>query len=146
MPTNLRLLTGDRHQDRYNADEPKPRQAGPELPDDASAEVTVVWRRVVIELAAMGIAYSSDADSLRCFCEAVVSHRRASALLAKSPVLVKGLHGGMVRNPALQVQRDAAMTIRAFAQEFGLTPSARSTIHAQETQAPEDGNPFSGTG
>jgi P27 family predicted phage terminase small subunit len=146
MPTPLRLLTGDQHKNRYNTDEPAPRASGPALPAEIGDEVAEVWHRVVGELTAMGIAYAADADALRCFCEAVVVHRKASFLLARSPVLVKGTLGGMVRNPAIQVQRDAATTIRQFAAEFGLTPSSRSTIHAQETGTSEADNPFTGTG
>jgi phage terminase small subunit len=61
-----------------------------------------------------------------------VIHRKASRLLAKSNVLVTvNARTGQVavRNPAVQVQRDAAATIRVYAREFGLTPSGRSDIH-----------------
>lgn len=126
-PTNLRLLHGDR-KDRINNNEPMPRSALPECPDDVSDEVRAVWDYTMAELEPMGVATAADRDTLLCYCEAVAGHRRASALLAKSDVLIKGRHGTPVRNPALQIQRDAAQTIRAFAQEFGLTPSARSQI------------------
>ncbi len=144
-PTALRLLEGT-HLERVNPDEPQPRAALPELDEGASAEVAAVFDRLVTELEAMGIAHASDSDSLRCFCEAVVVHRKASALIAKSNVLIPGLHGGPVRNPALAVQRDAAQTIRAFAQEFGLTPSARSRITTGATSDAAQDNPFAGAG
>lgn len=126
-PTNLRLLHGDR-KDRINTNEPVPRALLPECPDDVAADVRAVWDYAMAELEPMGVATAADRDALLCYCEAVVAHRKASAILARSPVLVKGIHGNMVRNPALQIQRDAAQTVRAFAQEFGLTPSARSQI------------------
>ncbi|GJF04950.1 phage terminase small subunit P27 family [Pseudonocardia sp. D17] len=142
-PTVLKLLHGERHRDRINSDEPTPRPADLQEPDGASDEVLAVWRRIVAELEAMNLAFPSDADALRCYCEAVVTHHKASAILKRTPVLVKGIHGNMVRNPALQIQRDAANTIRAFAQEFGLTPSARSSIRATDAAGgvPDD-NPF----
>ncbi len=126
-PTNLRLLHGDR-KDRINTAEPIPRDAIPQCPPEAAADVRQVWEYTMAEMEPMGTATAADRDALLCYCEAVVTHRKASAILAKSPVLIKGIHGNMVRNPALQIQRDAAQTIRAFAQEFGLTPSARSQI------------------
>ncbi|MGH3834697.1 MAG: P27 family phage terminase small subunit [Pseudonocardiaceae bacterium] len=61
--------------------------------------------------------------------------------------IASDLHGNLVRNPALQIQRDAAQTIRAFAQEFGLTPSARSSVRAVKAggaSSDEDANPFAG--
>jgi P27 family predicted phage terminase small subunit len=146
-PTALKLLHGERHLDRINADEPVPRPAELEPPADASEAVLEVWHRIVAELEAMNLAFPADADSLRCYCEAVVSHRRASEVLRHSGVLVKGIHGNLVRNPALQIQRDAAQSVRAFAQEFGLTPSARSSIKATDAAGGQDGdNPFAGLG
>lgn len=145
-PTALKLLHGEQHQDRINNDEPIPRPADMEEPPDASPEVLAVWRRTVHELEAMGLAFAADVDALRCFCEAVVVHRKACLILKQSPVLVKSQAGNMVRNPVLQIQRDAAATIRAFAQEFGLTPSARSTIRANDARGESDDNPFAGTG
>lgn len=143
QPTVLKLLHGERHRDRLNPDEPTPRPADLLEPADASDEVLAVWRRIVPELEAMNLAFPADADALRCYCEAVVTHHKANAILARTPVLVKGIHGNMVRNPALQVQRDAANTIKVFAQEFGLTPSARSSIRAGDAAGgvPDD-NPF----
>jgi P27 family predicted phage terminase small subunit len=145
-PTSLKLLRGERNQDRINRNEPKPRPTDPTLPDDVSDEVRAVFDETVVELARMGLAFGSDSHALHCYAEAVVAHRHACAVLAKSPVLVKGLHGNLVRNPALQIQRDTAATVRAFAQEFGLTPSARSSISAKDNEDDRADNPFSGTG
>lgn len=146
MPSKLRVLHGERHLDKIGLDEPVPNPTSPQVPDDASPAVQAVFREVVRELEGMGLAYSSDTDSLRCYCEAVIQHRRASAILAKSQVLVKGLHGVLVRNPALQIQRDTAQTIRAFAQEFGLSPSARTSIRSREAGGAVGDNPYADTG
>ena len=145
-PTALRLLEGDRT-DRINLYEPAPRQDKPECPDDVSPEVREIWDYTVRELEIMGTLFACDRDALRCYCEAVVTHRRACAILAKSGVVMKGIHGNPVRNPALPVQRDSAATIRSFAGEFGLTPSSRSQITTKGLNG--DGaadNPFAGTG
>lgn len=145
-PTALKLIEGSR-KDRINEREPIPRGLPPTPPPELAADVRAVWDHTVRELDAMGIAYAADRDALVCYCEAVVSHRKASAVLARSSVLVKGLHGTLVRNPALQVQRDAAAVVRSFAQEFGLTPSARTRIEHKDTpDGSADENPFSGTG
>ncbi|MGH8574351.1 MAG: phage terminase small subunit P27 family [Gammaproteobacteria bacterium] len=146
-PTTLKLLHGEKNKDRLNPNEPLPRPTLPELPGDASPDVQKVWQRRLAELESMELAYSADSDALRCYCEVVIIHRKASKALAVSGVLVKGLHGNLVRNPALQIQRDAAQTIRAFAQEFGLTPSARSSVRAVKAggaSSDEDANPFAG--
>lgn len=142
-PTALKLLNGDR-ESRINREEPIPRDALPIPPRKISDDVREIWDYTLRELNAMGIAAAADRDALVCYCEAVVTHRKASEMVAASTVLVKGLHGGLVRNPALAIQRDAAHTIRALAQEFGLTPSARTRIRADEALAvdPKASNPF----
>lgn len=144
-PTALRLLDGDR-KDRINEHEPIPRGLPPVCPEDASADVRSIWDYTVRELDHMGLAFACDRDALRAYCEAVATHRKASAILARSAVLVKGQKGNMVRNPAVGLQRDAANTLRLFAVEFGLTPSARSRIEHRADDDAADDNPFSGTG
>jgi P27 family predicted phage terminase small subunit len=144
-PTALRLLRGDKPS-RINTREPSARDAYPEAPDTLSDEAREIWDYTLRELIHMRTASAADRDSLACYCEAVVAHRKASAVLARSSVLVKGLHGTLVRNPALQIQRDAAHTVRGFAQEFGLTPSARSGIVMEGPATSERANPFQALG
>lgn len=144
-PTQLRLLRGDKPC-RVNDREPVARDVLPEPPDAMTADAREIWHYTIRELQHMKIAAAADRDALACYCEAVVSHRKASEILAKSPVLVKGLHGTLVRNPALQIQRDAANTVRGFAQEFGLTPSARAGIKTEGRSGGDKANPFAASG
>ncbi len=135
-PTNLRILHGDRP-DRINQNEPPAPQGAPEPPYEMADDVAEVWAYTVRSLVGMTIASPVDRDALAVYCEAVALHRRASAMLKDTSILVRtqrsranGAGPGFMRNPLLQVQRDAAATIRAYAQEFGLTPAARSEITA----------------
>jgi P27 family predicted phage terminase small subunit len=134
-PTALRVLHGDRR-DRINTDEPIPAPGLPQCPS-ADPDVRAVWDYTVAQLAAMGCVTPADRDVLACYCEAVVTHRKASAILARSQVLIrsKAESGTLVRNPALQAQRDAATLIARYAQHFGLSPSARSEIRQGGTRS-----------
>ena len=145
MPTKLRLLSGDPNKDRYNPREPEPREGKLVCPRDASPEVKRIWKERLVELEAMGLAYPSDIDSWRAFCEAVAVHEAACRELAGADLLVMGQHGYLVKNPALQVQRDAALTLLRFATHFGLTPSARTTVMTDKKDDNAN-NPFAGTG
>lgn len=134
-PTSLRVLHGDR-KDRINVNEPPARIGRPVPPYEMTDDVAEVWEYTVDQLAAMRTASPADRDALAVYCEAVALHRRASKLLAETNILVRTQRGrgagsgpAFMRNPLLQVQRDAAATIRGYAQEFGLTPSARSEIN-----------------
>jgi P27 family predicted phage terminase small subunit len=142
-PRALRLLHGDRA-DRINDYEPVPSVEPLLPPEGITAEVRAVWDFTVRHLEIMGTAAASDRDALRAYCEAVVAHAKASEILAKSAVLIKGIHGNLVRNPALQIQRDSARSMLRFAQEFGLTPSARTGIEVGAERG--ETSPFSGTG
>lgn len=130
-PTQLRLLHGDRS-DRINTDEPVPTDGDLTTPEgaDLDPEVQAVWDYTVDQLEGMGLAFPADRDALLCYCEAVVAHRKASAAIARSGLLIRTSRGGnFMRNPLIQVQRDSATLVRVFAREFGLTPSSRSDIH-----------------
>lgn len=140
-PAKLRLIEGARP-DKVNQNEPVARDALPEPPDELTPEAREIWDYTIRELDFMGIVAAVDRDSLVCYCEAVVNHRKATALVAKGDILIKGFSGQPVRNPALAVQRDSAQTIRAFAQEFGLTPSARTRIEVRGDDNAADDNPF----
>jgi P27 family predicted phage terminase small subunit len=133
-PTALKLIRGTR-KDRINNDEPIPQHGTVEPPRALSDEAQEVWDYAIAQLDAMRIISKADRDVLACYCEAVVTHRKATKLLDKSPVLIQGHRGVLVRNPAIAMQRDAANLIRQFAGEFGFSPSARSTIHQGATNA-----------
>lgn len=130
-PTNMRLLHGDR-KDRINFNEPQPRSVLPEPPIDMTDDAREVWIYTIKELGPMRIATAADRDALAAYCEAVSLHRRATRLLANSEILIKGQKGNVVRNPAVQMQRDAASTMKAFAAEFGLTPRSRAEFSTRD--------------
>jgi P27 family predicted phage terminase small subunit len=144
-PTNLALLHGER-KDRVNTDEPVAPTGLPEPPDDIADDVRAVWDYTLDQLRTMKLATPADRDVLRAFCEAVVTHRKASALIAASNVLIRAQsrtpgQAAYVKNPAVQIQRDAAMVMKTLGREFGLTPSARSDIHMNAGGNSGDGDP-----
>lgn len=126
-PTNLRVLHGDR-KDRINTNEPVPSVEEVVCPDWLQPEAQDVWDRLAPDLEAKGLLTSWDVDTFAVLCDAIVQYRQASRLVTAGGVLVKGRRDAAVKNPAMQIVRDTAQTIRAYAQEFGLTPSARSSI------------------
>ena len=144
-PAKLRLLEGAPER-RVNQNEPQPNHDPLVAPDWVNDQVREVWDYTVAELEFMGIASSTDRDALVAFCQAVVTHRKACEKLARSDILIKSMYGQPIRNPAIMVQRDAAQTIRAYAQEFGLTPSARARIEVRSEQTAEHDNPFADSG
>lgn len=138
-PTALRVLHGDK-KNRINTDEPTAPEGLPEAPEMSDA-VHDVWVYTMRQLDVMHCVSLADRDALVCYCEAVVMHRRASERLASDGLVVETTRGGLMRNPVIQVQRDAAATIRTFAREFGLTPSGRSDIRMGGKAKPDGADP-----
>jgi P27 family predicted phage terminase small subunit len=142
-PAHIRLLNGTPASKIRNHNEPKARDILPVVPDNITEDVRAVWDETLRELVAMHTAHAADRESLHCYCEAVVTHRRASELLGKSSLVIKGQKNNLVRNPILQIQRDAATVIRHFANEFGLTPASRTRIEVRGSESgAEENNPF----
>jgi P27 family predicted phage terminase small subunit len=86
-----------------------------------------VWDYTIEELRVMRVMSPADRDALVAYCEAVATHRRASSALAVEDLIVN-TERGYVKNPLIQIQRDAAVLMKQYAAEFGLTPRARSEI------------------
>jgi P27 family predicted phage terminase small subunit len=130
-PTHLRVVRGER-KDRINTQEPKPKKKKPKCPDFLSDEAKVIWRRTAKQLEQMGMLYEADQDILAAYANAVQNYVKASELVDRSGVLIKGRRDGVVTNPAVRVQRDSATLIRMLAGELGLTPSARTRLKADQ--------------
>jgi P27 family predicted phage terminase small subunit len=139
-PTALKLVKGTRR-DRVNTAGPKPAPDPNVLDPPAwlSTGAVDVWNLLAPQLVRQGVLTSWDVHAFTVLCEAIVIHERATAELADQGMTVDSSHGGRAKNPLLQIVRDSAQTIRAFAQEFGLTPSARAGIKLPEAGRGNDG-------
>jgi P27 family predicted phage terminase small subunit len=96
-----------------------------------------VWRRIAPELGRRGLLSALDVEMLRQLCELVALADRSRELLGPA-LVVKGRRDALVTNPAWRIYRDALSQIRLLAQEFGLTPSARSRIRMDILSTSDD--------
>lgn len=98
-------------------------------PRSLDVEVAKVWRRVVRELQAQGLAWSADVDVVVAYCEAVVLGDMAWRAIKKNKAVVTtGSKGNDVKHPALQVWRDARSLTTRLAGELGLSPRGRANL------------------
>jgi P27 family predicted phage terminase small subunit len=98
------------------------------MPADLSDEAQVIWRRVR-STQPRGVIGPPHADILAIYCETVVRWRQAQRMLAHTSLLIRaeghGARAGeLVKNPLIQIVRDATEQVRLLAREIGLTPSA----------------------
>lgn len=103
----------------------------PTPPGYLSSDAREVWDRLAPSLHAEGVLTIWDAEMFARFCDLTVKVREAGRLL-EIGLLVRGRREGFVTNPAWRVYRDGLSLLRSYAQEFGLTPSARSLLRRED--------------
>lgn len=123
-PVELKVIEGNPGKRRLVAP-PKAPPSRPRCPSWLSDYAKTEWRRVVPVLDGLGLLTTIDRSTLAAYCESVATFKAATAIVADKGVLVQGRKGEAVKNPALQVQRDAARNIAQFSSMFGLSPSDR---------------------
>jgi P27 family predicted phage terminase small subunit len=134
MPTPLKVLHGEKREERLNRDAPKA-SGKPVMPAGMSKEAQRVWRHQLKAMGATGVLTAADVHSLRAFCEAVVRYEYAAQMLEGAGPLIQGARkGDLIRNPLHQIVRDNAMLIRLFGRELGFLPSARESLTAKRDE------------
>ena len=128
-PTALKRALGTRP-DRINESEPLPSDGLPSCPEHLSPGAQEVWHRLASDLYRRGVLTNWDVEPFALYCDLVDLAGRARMLLDPG-LLVKGRGDSVVTTPAWRIYRDAIAELRGLAQEFGLTPSARSLIRVR---------------
>ncbi len=118
-PTAMLRLTGSRELESRHA-EPKPALGAPTPPKWLNREARAEWRRVCPELVALGVLALIDRAVLVGYVEAWSSYVGAVAA-AK----VRGSTDGGRRTAEALELRDSRAAYLRFAQDLGLSPSAR---------------------
>lgn len=106
------------------------------LPVEAAAE----WARVVPELARLELLKPVDRAALTAYCLAWDRLVEAQRLVTDEGVLGENSQG-RVRHPAVAVVEAASKELRAWAAEFGFTPSAENKLAVKESDN-DEGDPF----
>jgi P27 family predicted phage terminase small subunit len=122
-PHHLKVIEGNAGKRRLQAP-PKATPEKPRCPGYLTPYGKTTWRRLVVILDDLGVLTAADRDTMAALCEAVSRFKAATELIAKTDVLVKG-ERGPVKNPAVQIQRDAARDLATFSAMFGLSPADR---------------------
>lgn len=128
--------------------EPKPKREIPSPPAHLSDRAKVAWGQLSVILDRMGVLTEADPIGLEGAVEAYADYLDARATLkaldtpekkGKKPIgrYIKG-RGGWKPHPAMVELRDADRRLRAWLQEFGLTPSARTRLDVDPDARDED--------
>lgn len=142
-PTALRILNGNAAKRPLNAREPRPSAELPRCPAWISKEAKRAWRRIVPQLRAMKVLTSVDADALAAYCQTYARWVAAEQFLAQhGEVYPLRDENGKVRCmqqfPQVSIARNLLLLLKAYQQEFGLTPSSRSRVVVVADEDPDD--------
>lgn len=115
--------------------------AGRELPDPPEhmrPGAREVWADVVPMLADAGVLDKVDGLALEVLCEAVELRRLAADILQRgngTGLVIVQPSGRVAPDPHFTVWKDASTVVRQFAEQFGLSPSARARLGGAGVQA-----------
>lgn len=123
-PVELKLIEGNPGKRPVKLP-PKAPPEKPRCPAWLSDYAKLEWKRVVPVLDRLGLLTSVDRATLSAYCEAVATFKAAVEAVKREGILVSRRGGELVKNPALQVERDASRLIAAYSGMFGLSPSDR---------------------
>lgn len=144
-PTHLKLLDGEKHKERINKKEPKPKPGKFRCPSHIVGEARRAWGVLMPRLETLGLLTEIDGQAFEGLCQVYGRWVEAEVELAKTNPVMRGkkiikikdkdgneiekeVPGGYFQNPYLAVANRAwEQMMKAFA-EFGLTPSSRSRI------------------
>lgn len=143
IPTALKVLRGNPGKRPLNAAEPRPRASAPACPRELNAVARKEWRRIVREFSALGVLTQLDRAALAMYCNAWAQWLDAVAKLAKVGYLIPSPSGYPIQNPYVAIKAQAEKVMAKMAVECGMTPAARSKVHAAAREDDDAAaNPF----
>ncbi|WP_249200681.1 phage terminase small subunit P27 family [Thetidibacter halocola] len=139
----MKLVTGTARPHRMNPGEPHPDVAIPDAPDHLTEAARIEWDRVAAELAALGILSRLDRGALAAYCQAYGRWRAAEDALSRmasrdattNGLVVRTKGGSLIQNPLVGTANKAMADMVRYAAEFGMTPSARTRLIVDTSQA-----------
>lgn len=140
VPTHLKLVRGNPGRRPINKKEAKVEPAIPEPPPHLWEEAKAEWRLQCDQLYAVGLLTKLDRSVFGAYCQSYAQWARAIDILtgmadrdpATRGMIIKTKNGNHIQNPLVGIANKAARDMVRYAEQIGLTPSARSRIDADE--------------
>jgi P27 family predicted phage terminase small subunit len=135
-PSKLKAVQGNPGKRKPNRREPRPRAGMPEMPTDLKGVARQEWNRLTPVLEKMGVLTTADGPALAAYCKLHALALQASAAVEKYGIVIAKVDevgvSTLKKNPAVSIFNECSRLIRAFMQEFGLTPASRTKVAASE--------------
>lgn len=135
-PTQLKILKGNPGRRRLNQNEPQPEQSKPRCPIWLNIVAKRKWRSVVKQLDAMGVVTQVDGDALANYCQTWARWREMEEFIDKHGAVIPVTdEGGQLTKlqevPQMARSCTLLLLLNRYQREFGLTPSARASLHVE---------------
>lgn len=127
-PTAIRRIEGNPGKRPLNEDEPEPLVRDTRPPAHLDRQAKQVWRVVAPELDRLGLLTTVDEEVLAGYCIAASQVRKAMKLLSKEGFTIQTKTGYLQQRPEVAILQKSLQLLRAFAAEFGFTPSSRTRL------------------
>jgi P27 family predicted phage terminase small subunit len=137
LPGNVVRLRGNPGKRRLNDAEPRPSSRAPTCPACLGDEARKEWKRLVAELAELGLLTRLDRGLLAAYCQAYALWVEAVSSIEHYGTMVKSPNGFPIQSPYVGVANKQVDIMVRIAAEFGMTPSSRTRIRVGQP-TPED--------
>ncbi|MFE1095896.1 phage terminase small subunit P27 family [Streptomyces smyrnaeus] len=131
-PAAIKELEGNPGK-REIQNEPTPPNGIPNPPEWLEGMALDEWHRLMPILEKMGVVTVADRDAVSAYCVSYETFVKATKELSSSGIVVESYRGGIAKNPALQVQRDALEQMNKWGAKLGLTPADRARLAVAPT-------------
>lgn len=144
-PTKILQLRGS-WRAKTRPHEPQVKAERPTCPSWLSGEAKQVWRVIVPQLHAMGILTKVDGQALARYCALTVRWRHALQFVEAhgDTYPVRDANGQVVSLrpfPQTWLVQNVAKELLRLESHFGMTPSARTTLHVHSPAPAEAADP-----
>jgi P27 family predicted phage terminase small subunit len=112
----------------------RPQDSDPMLepPEDMPADGKEAWNQVVPTLHEVGLLDRVDRLMLQAMCMQWARARQAGKVISKQGHLIRGAGGHIREHPSLKTERDSYAAFSRFAEQFALSPVARTRLGLAE--------------
>jgi P27 family predicted phage terminase small subunit len=141
VPTKIKIARGTLRS--RNKTEPQPPASGVAMPGHLGEVAAARWRELLPLLQAVRVMTDADVEALARYCDTYEWWLATRAKLRKDgdtyPILNDG---GEIRyiaqRPEVSIAHKLATQLRQLEQDFGLNPSARTSLHVEKPKADGD--------
>lgn len=129
-PTAIKILEGNPGKRKLNENEPKPLKKAPPCPKWLEPEAKKEWRRLAKALEAMGVLTEADMAAFAGYCQSYARWKEAEERITDRGLVIRTPSGYPQQVPYISIAQQYLKLMQQFAEQFGLTPAARSRIIA----------------